>query len=333
MTRIHRLFAAASAACIVLLGAGEARAFRMIQNPSAIRTSSGLRVRCDDPLGFVHWTKSSTTWRLNPANQGGEAGVTTALQGAMAAWTGVSPASHTLSYGGTTNAGFVTDGTNTLLWASGNGCTGGCLAMTALVLGPGQVINEADVSFNNAYNWQVSGGDYDVQAIAVHELGHCMGIHHTEITRPKNRPSMYASYFGTAGRTLETDDRDALNCAQSRYAPAVMIAGTGTEASSPPAAQPEPTLLARAAVRIASRSYAGHATVRFALSQPGPVRLEVFDVAGRRIATLLDGIRGAGEHEVAWDGATSSGRASRGLYFARIETPEGRSGATLFIGR
>jgi hypothetical protein len=28
---------------------------------------------------------------------------------------------------------------------------------------------------------------------------------------------MYASYFGTTGQSLETDDRSALQCAQSRY--------------------------------------------------------------------------------------------------------------------
>ena len=31
------------------------------------------------------------------------------------------------------------------------------------------------------------------------------------------RPTMYASYIGTIGRTLESDDRQALQCAQQRY--------------------------------------------------------------------------------------------------------------------
>ena len=89
-------------------------------------------------------------------------------------------------------------------------------AGTALVLGPGQVINEADISFNEAFTWNTTGGDFDVEAIAVHEFGHAMGIHHTELTRKNGRPSMYSAYFGTAGRSLETDDRDALNNDQPR---------------------------------------------------------------------------------------------------------------------
>jgi len=321
-----RLFIAISIASLALSIAAEARAFRMIQNLSTGRTSNGSRVSCDDASGFAHWTRSAMAWRVNPANQGAEPGVTSAVQSTFAAWSNVTPAGYQLSYDGTTNAGFATDGVNTLVWASGNGCSGGCLAITALVLGPGQVIQEADVSFNNLYDWNTTGGDYDVAAIAAHELGHCMGIHHTEITRHKNRPTMYASYFGTGGRTLEADDRDALNCAFDRYPPAAMIAELTPESSSPaPAA-------GRAGARLLSRAHAGHATLRFAIARAGPVQLEVFDLAGRRMATLVSGPRGAGEHEVAWDGETRSGPARRGVYFARLATSEGASAATVLIG-
>ena len=313
---------AVAATWTTLLLAQDARAFRMIQSAALGRSTSGSRVRCDDPGGFAHRTQSSNEWRLNLANQGGEPGVPAALQSALAAWTDVTPASYQLSYGGTTSAGFETDGVNTVLWASGNGCTGGCLALTALVLGPGQVINESDVSFNNDFNWNTSGGDYDVQAIATHELGHCMGIHHTEITKPRNRPTMYASYFGIEGRTLESDDRDALNCASSRYPPSATAPPTLAVDGSPPAAP---------GVKLASRVRAGHATLRFAMKEPGPVRLDVFDVAGRRMTSLVSGTKGAGEYEVAWDGETRSGAARTGVYFARIETPEGRGAATIFI--
>ena len=326
MNAMYLRFVAVATAGAALLCAGDARAFRLIQNSSPGRTSFGNKVSCSDPLGFVHWTKSSLEWRLNTANQGSATGVTTALQNALAAWTAVSPASYDLAYAGTTNGGFQTDGVNTVLWASGNGCTGGCLAITALVLSSGQVINEADVSFNNDYVWHTNGSDYDVQAIATHELGHCLGIHHTEITKPRNRPTMYTAYFGLEGRTLESDDRDALNCSYSRYAPANLVedpassTGDGTE-------QPV------AGAGLKARPGEGHATLRFALAKPGDVRLEVFDVAGRRVATLVDGVRGAGEHEVAWFGDTRSGPARQGVYFARVETPEGRATTTLFIGR
>jgi hypothetical protein len=208
-----------------------------------------------------------------------------------------------------------------VLWSTGNGCTGGCVAITALVIGPGQVLQEADVSFNDAFSWNTNGSDYDVEAIAAHEFGHCMGIYHTDITKPRNRPTMYTAYFGVDGRSLESDDRDALNCAFSRYPVAAMVTDEAPSAPDDPEG-----------VTLLSRVRDGHATLRYALHHPGDVRLDVFDVAGRRITTLVSGTRGAGEYEVAWGGETRTGRARHGVYFARLETPEGHDIATILLG-
>ena len=62
-------------------------------------------------------------------------------------WNGVSGSDYNLSRGADTGTGFVPDGTNTLIWAVGNGCTGNCLALTALTLQAGQVIVESDITF------------------------------------------------------------------------------------------------------------------------------------------------------------------------------------------
>lgn len=56
-------------------------------------------------------------------------------------------------------------------------------------------------------------------------------------------------------------------------------------------------------------------TIPFALPAPGHVRVQVYDVLGRRVATLVDGHRPAGRHEVVFDG---QGRAS-GVYLVRLE--------------
>src|SRR5207244_10287252 len=62
------------------------------------------------------------------------------------------------------------------------------------------------------------------------------------------------------------------------------------------------------------------ATIVYTLPGAGPVRLGVFDLLGRRIATLVDGVQGAGRHEAKWDRSiASSSRASFGVYFARLE--------------
>lgn len=56
-------------------------------------------------------------------------------------------------------------------------------------------------------------------------------------------------------------------------------------------------------------------TISFDLTHPGMVKLNVFDVTGRQVATLINDNMTAGQHQVLFDG---SGLAS-GIYFARLE--------------
>jgi hypothetical protein len=209
-----KTFVHLAAVGLIVAAAAPAHAFRMIQNTSVGRVSAGAAVSCTASGGFAHWNIRNINWFLNTANQGN--GKASAIQAALNVWTNVSSANHVLSYGGTTTAGFVTDGRNTVVFATGNGCTGSCLAITALVLQSGQVIVETDVSFSNSRTWSTSGADFDTQAVAAHEFGHALGIHHTQLTSTP-RPTMYASYFGTDGRSLHSDDQQALQCAESRY--------------------------------------------------------------------------------------------------------------------
>jgi hypothetical protein len=66
--------------------------------------------------------------------------------------------------------------------------------------------------------------------------------------------------------------------------------------------------------------FGGVTRVRFAVSREGPVRLTVYDVAGRRVANLVDGILGGGEHSTVWDGIDASGRrVASGVYLYRLQ--------------
>lgn len=206
--------ARASVVATVLGAAAPSQAARLIQNDTIGQVTAGTPVACDDPGGFTAWTTPRTNWRLNTAGQG--AGKAPALRAAMAAWTNVEGASHVLAYAGTTTAGFAADWVNSIGWGTDNGCSDGCLALTALVLEQGQRIVEVDITFNADYTWSTNGTGYDTQAVATHELGHALGIHHTELIW-EPRPTMYAYSEGTTDpRTLEDDDREALRCVQTR---------------------------------------------------------------------------------------------------------------------
>ncbi len=64
----------------------------------------------------------------------------------------------------------------------------------------------------------------------------------------------------------------------------------------------------------------------------GPVRLELFDPSGRRVASLFDGSLAAGEHHFTWDGSSAWGKpADSGIYFARLRTVEGKQSHKLVL--
>lgn len=61
--------------------------------------------------------------------------------------------------------------------------------------------------------------------------------------------------------------------------------------------------------------------IAFELDRARPVRLDVVDVSGRLVTTLLEGEQAAGRHDISWDGVDSAGRPSAaGVYFARLTT-------------
>ena len=63
----------------------------------------------------------------------------------------------------------------------------------------------------------------------------------------------------------------------------------------------------------------GDSILRFRLPRAARVRVEVFDLAGRRVREIWDGEFGVGEHELPWDGRNDAGeRVSVGIYFERF---------------
>jgi predicted outer membrane repeat protein len=66
--------------------------------------------------------------------------------------------------------------------------------------------------------------------------------------------------------------------------------------------------------------FVGSSTIRFSLPEACRVRLTVHDVAGRRVAVLLDRPHEPGWYDETWSGRNDvGGRVSSGIYFVRLE--------------
>ena len=63
-------------------------------------------------------------------------------------------------------------------------------------------------------------------------------------------------------------------------------------------------------------------TIAFNLPASQRVRVEVYDLTGRRIAVVADDVFGAGENRLTWRGTDNSGRSmASGVYFVRVTGP------------
>jgi predicted acyl esterase len=70
-------------------------------------------------------------------------------------------------------------------------------------------------------------------------------------------------------------------------------------------------------------------TIRYSLAGPGPVLLEVFNVLGQRVATLIDGPVEQGEHQVQFQGRG----LSSGMYVCRLSVGGKASERTMLLVR
>ena len=66
-----------------------------------------------------------------------------------------------------------------------------------------------------------------------------------------------------------------------------------------------------------------HTSIRFVMTNEDKLALKVFDISGRVVASLYEGIVKEGAHAVRWDGKTDEGRPlPSGVYFYSLSTAE-----------
>jgi len=73
-------------------------------------------------------------------------------------------------------------------------------------------------------------------------------------------------------------------------------------------------------LEAAPNPFGDQTLVRWNLARNSHVHIDVFDVAGRRVTTLLDATRTAGPGNVSWNGRDVRGRnVAAGVYFVRVQ--------------
>jgi predicted Zn-dependent protease len=135
-------------------------------------------------------------------------GGVTAVNNAIRAWN--------VSGNGTTNQAAVRGQAPATIMLNTNGriCTGSCLAATLTGYYTGNTIYDADVYTNTKYKFTSSretdgcASEFDIDGIMVHEVGHVIGIGHSNVSGATMYPTVSSCNFNN--RTLESDDVAAM---------------------------------------------------------------------------------------------------------------------------
>jgi len=165
------------------------------------------------------------------------------------------------------------------------------------------------------YDWSVSGTDaarfsvVGFSPVEVGATGASFQVHFDDTSAAGG-----VTYLATL--VLKTRDEAGVTGAAARsdlsfdLSATVANTGTGTEAI------PSLTRL----VGNHPNPFNPRTTIAFDLAKAGRVRLAVYDVRGRRVASLVDGFRAAGSWSEVWDGTDLSGRpVASGVYLYRLE--------------
>ena len=121
---------------------------------------------------------------------------------------------------------------------------------------------------------------------------------------PLNPHRRHVLYFTMSG-TVRLDTVESLAAAKPAAAPA------GPAASGLDPSFPNP--------------FNAGTSIPYRLTEAGPVRLEVYNLLGQVVRTLVDQVQASGWHRVHWDARDESGRAlAAGVYLAALRYPGGR---------
>ena len=146
----------------------------------------------------MKWPVGSNVGYSVNANSAKVAGELAAVQSAAGSWSAINPSGFRLTYQGSTSVTSESrNGQNTICWE--NQGASSTLATTYTWYSGGTIL-ENDIVFNEAQNWSTSGGDYDVETVALHEMGHVVGLDHSN-------SGIMTPYYSGIRRSVDSDAR------------------------------------------------------------------------------------------------------------------------------
>lgn len=218
MTRRQR------ARAVRLLTASTATVFLLAQ-PASAYLKFGVQVGAQDVV--VKWPHMPVRYFVSESSVPGVSAsdLQAAVGRAFATWEAVPTASISYQFAGVTTARPLdSDGSSTIGFLSRPELERVLASTHFLLDSTTGAIVEADIFLNSAFEWSVAAqgetGKFDVESIALHEIGHLSGLGHSALGETQLRPDggrtvtasdavMFPIALGTGsitGRTLRADD-------------------------------------------------------------------------------------------------------------------------------
>jgi hypothetical protein len=137
-----------------------------------------------------------------------------------------------------------------------------------------------------------------------------------DVLGPTESATTFYSFDGDSWSDLAAYGVDA--ALRIRTSPEAAL-GVSPDGDDGPPAPPTATLRLEPAV---PNPFNPRTVLAFVLPRPDAVQLAIYDLAGRRVRTLVTGELNGGRHTTTWAGIDDAGRAvPAGLYVARLATP------------
>ncbi|HOH47456.1 MAG TPA: T9SS type A sorting domain-containing protein, partial [Candidatus Cloacimonadota bacterium] len=157
--------------------------------------------------------------------------------------------------------------------------------------------------FTTSYNGATPATLVDFDGNGYYKLvsGYSTGVMVVNLNRPVGSPAQWTTYRGSLLR-------------QGSYESTGYVGNEESSAPSP----------AFGLLQNHPNPFNGSTTIDYKLGQPGHVRLEIFNLRGQLVRSLVSDAKSVGIHSTSWDGRDDSGRSiGSGVYLYRLTSPEG----------